>query len=661
MADKKNRQEKNRAPKKKDLKQGELAITSRGFGFVNQSDSPDIFVQQDNLGTAFDGDIVEVEVFGRNNKRKPAGQVVRVVTRSGKPIVGVYKKTGRSEGQVTPTDDRISAQFVVTKDELKRAGYGRKLKDDTVVVGHLGSWESRENPPSFIIDDIVGKASDSGIDLRIIALSRGLRLEFPDDVQKEIRKLRMPDLKHEKRVRRDLTSLPTLTIDPDDAQDFDDALSVVQRKDGLFDVYVHIADVSAFVKPGSAIDREALERGTSVYFVGDVLPMLPEKLSNDLCSLRPGQERLAFTARVTVDSLAEVHDLEIFESVIRSDHRLTYAQAQEIMGGKPHPAAPQVNLLQLIARTLRARREDEGSIDFDLPVPIITLDSEGLPQEVRRSERIESQRLIEELMLLANRSIAGSIAGKKGRDSRPFVYRIHEQPKQEDTNALLTVLQNLGIPLNIEGDLSPEDFSRILDLVDSLDIRYFAEKIALRSMTKAVYSTDNQGHFGLAFDAYTHFTSPIRRYADLMVHRLLKGYLQTQSSGAMRMKASELEGVCDRCSAAERRAIDAEREHQKKKAMEFLRKKVGRTYSGVICGVSRHGLFVELVHYLIEGLIPVDQLGNDFYLLDEENFKFVGQEHGAEYRIGDRVKVRIDSVDVSQRRAYFTFAQKTRA
>ncbi|MFP4510521.1 MAG: ribonuclease R [Spirochaetaceae bacterium] len=660
MAEKNNRTDRNRQKKNKDLKQGELSITARGFGFVTQSDSPDIFVQQDNLGTALDGDIVEVEVFSRNNKRKPSGQVERVITRSKKPIVGVYRKSGKAEGLVTPTDDRIPVQFLVPKEELKRAGFGRKLKDDTVVVGHLGSWESKDSAPVIVLDDIVGKTNDSGIDLRIIALSRGLRLEFPEDVQKEIRKLRMPDLRKVKKTRRDLTSLPTLTIDPEDAQDFDDALSIVHREDGLFDIYVHIADVSAFVQPGSAIDREALERGTSVYFVGDVLPMLPEKLSNDLCSLRPGEERLAFTARMTVDSLAAVHDLEIFESVIRSDHRLTYAEAQEIMAGGNHPAASQVGLLQLVARTLRARREDEGSIDFDLPVPIITLDSEGLPQEVRRSERIESQRLIEELMLLANRSIAGHIAGRKGRSARPFVYRIHERPKQEDTNALLTVLQNLGIPLNIEGELSSEDFSRILDLVDSLDLRYFAEKIALRSMTKAVYSTDNQGHFGLAFDAYTHFTSPIRRYADLMVHRLLKGYLKGEFTGAVTMKTADLERICERCSAAERRAIDAEREHQKKKAMEFLKKKVGRTYSGVISGVSRLGLFVELVHYLIEGLVPVDQLGSDFYLLDEENFKFVGQEHGAEYRIGDRVKVRIDTVDVPQRRAYFSLAQKTR-
>lgn len=658
MTDRNNRQHSNRQSKNKDLKQGELSITSRGFGFVNQTDVPDVFVQQDHLGTALDGDVVEVEVFSRNNKRKPSGKIVRVITRSRKPIVGVYRKTSRSEGQVTPVDDRIAATFLVPKDELKRASFGRKLKDDTVVVGHLGSWESSDKQPVFVLDDIVGKSSDTGIDLRIIALSRGLRIEFPDDVQKEVRKLRMPDMKKMKQTRRDLTGLPTLTIDPDDAQDFDDALSIVQREDGLFDAYVHIADVSAFVPPGSAIDREALERGTSVYFVGDVLPMLPERLSNDLCSLKPGEERLAFTARMTVDSLAEVHELETFESVIRSDHRLTYEQAQEIMAGRKHPAAAQVHLLQLLARTLRARREDEGSIDFDLPVPIITLDSEGIPQEVRRSERIESQRLIEELMLLANRSIAGSIAGKKGKSSRPFVYRIHERPKQEDTNTLLTVLQNLGIPLKIEGDLSPEDFSRILDLVDSLDIRYFAEKIALRSMTKAVYSSENQGHFGLAFSAYTHFTSPIRRYADLMVHRLLKGYMKGNTTGAVSMKAAELEGICDRCSAAERRAIDAEREHQKKKAMEFLRKKVGRTYSGVISGVSRYGLFIELVHYLIEGLVPVDQLGNDFYLLDEENFKFIGQEHGAEYRIGDRVKVRIDSVDVAQGRAYFTFANE---
>ena len=638
--------------------EGDITVTSKGFGFVLVADGPDIFVHRDNLGTALEGDRVRVEVFPGSAKHKPAGRVIEVVNRVEHPIVGVFHKNRDGGGEVFPSDDRIVSSFLIPAAEVKRAGLGRKLRNNVVVKASFSEWHSPAQKPTAHLEAVVGKPNEPGIDVKIIALSRGLRLDFPEDVEAEAAKLALPDMRREKRRRLDITRRPTFTIDPDDAQDFDDALSVRQLDTGLFEVGVHIADVTALVPEGGPIDIEARRRATSVYFVKEVLPMLPEKLSNDLCSLKPNTERLAYSCFITVDSLGKVHNSEVRETVIKSDFRLTYTDAQQILEGRPHEVARDLHTLQLLARALRTAREESGSIDFDLPSPVITLDRDGLPAEVTRSERSESQRLIEELMLLANRRIAESIF-RSGR-RKAFVYRIHERPSPEDVATLQTVLRNLGIPLTIPEEVSPDDFSRILDVVESLDVRDFVERIALRSMTKAIYSSANAGHFGLAFEAYTHFTSPIRRYADLTVHRLLKSY-NSRFSRVRKSLREDLEAICEQCSRAERVAVDAERDYQRKKTMEFLHRKIGRSYRGVIAGVSRYGMFVELEHYPIEGMVPVESIGEDTYLLDEDNFRFVGESSGVSYRIGDPVRVKIRAVDVNERRAYFDLQELDRS
>ncbi len=638
--------------------EGDITVTSKGFGFVLVADGPDIFVHRDNLGTALEGDRVRVEVFPGSAKHKPAGRVIEVVNRVEHPIVGVFHKNSDGGGEIFPSDDRIVSSFLIPAAEVKRAGLGRKLRNNTVVKASFSEWHSPTQKPTAHLETVVGKPNEPGIDVKIIALSRGLQLDFPEEVEAEAAKLTLPDMRREKRRRLDITRRTTFTIDPDDAQDFDDALSVRQLDSGLFEIGVHIADVTALVPEGGPIDTEARRRATSVYFVKEVLPMLPEKLSNDLCSLKPNTERLAYSCFITVDSLGKVHNSEVRETVISSDFRLTYTDAQQILEGRPHEVARDLHTLQLLARALRTEREESGSIDFDLPSPVITLDRDGIPAEVTRSERSESQRLIEELMLLANRRIAESIFHSGGR--KAFVYRIHERPSPEDVATLRTVLQNLGIPLTIPEEVSPEDFSRILDVVESFDVRDFVERIALRSMTKAIYSSANAGHFGLAFEAYTHFTSPIRRYADLTVHRLLKSY-NSRFSRVRKSLREDLEAICEQCSRAERVAVDAERDYQRKKTMEFLHRKIGRSYRGVIAGVSRYGMFVELEHYPIEGMVPVESIGEDTYLLDEDNFRFVGESSGVSYRIGDPVRVKIRSVDVNERRAYFDLQELDRS
>ncbi len=642
-------------PESRQRLEGDLTMTSKGFGFVQHTGGPDVFVHRDNLGTALEGDRVRVEVFPRSAKHKPAGKIAEIVNRVEHQIVGVFRidRDGNGEnggGLIHPSDDRIVSSFRIPKAEIERAGFGRKLRNNMVVRASFGEWHSPREKPTARLEEIVGKPNDPGIDVKIIALSRGLRVDFPDDVIEAADALENPDMRKIKRERLDLTDRPTFTIDPDDAKDYDDALSITQRRDGMFELGVHIADVTAWVEEDGIIDQEARRRATSIYFVQHVLPMLPERLSNDLCSLKPNLERLAYSCLITLDSLGRVHNSEVRETVIRSDHRLTYTEAQSILEGRPHEIARELHMLQLVARTLRNGREETGSIDFDLPTPVITLNREGLPSEITRSERTESQRLVEELMLLANRQVAEMMFNSKTR--KPFVYRVHERPTPEDVTTLQTVLNNLGIPMKLSDDVAPEEFSKILDVVESMEVKDFVERIALRSMTKAVYSTENLGHFGLAFEAYTHFTSPIRRYADVVVHRLLKSY--TRRFGRVKKSVrDQLQSICEQCSQAELVAVDAERDYQRKKIMEFLRRKVGRSYRGVISGVSRHGMFVELKHYPIEGMVPVADIGDESFVLDEENFRFVAEHSEQSYRIGDPVRVKIRTVDVDQRRASF--------
>jgi ribonuclease R len=655
---------------------GKLQINAKGFGFVLLEDEADVFISFDNLANAMDGDTVEAVVFGKG--RKPSGKIIKIIKRSGRNIIGIFR-TSPGGGKVYPEDERLPSSLFIPHKELDKPGTGKRLKDGQVVVALLIEWKDPSQKPRGTIIDILGDQNEAGIDLKVVALSHGLPLDFPEEVLLEAQHLRDPNIRRIAKKRLDLRKLECLTIDPESAQDFDDAVSIRQLSSGLFELGVHIADVSFFVPEGGIIDQEAWERGTSVYFVQKVLPMLPERLSNEICSLVPHKPRLAFSVLMHINSMGEVQDYQIAETVIESKQRFTYQEVEEIIKGNKHKYASAIHLMQMLSQVLQKRREERGSIDFDMTETVISLDEEGIPRTIIPKVRLESHRLVEEFMLLANKTVAGHIvaAEKQLKTKIPFVYRVHEKPSEEDAQAFLSMVSDLGIPYRMGETIEPEDYRNIFEIIQNLEFKNLVEKVALQSMTKAVYSTRNKGHFGLAFEAYTHFTSPIRRYPDLLVHRLLKRYLDILSPGpspagvsaknveknldAIRcMKksgeiAEYLERTCRQSSDREKVAVSAEREYSKIKSLEFLSRKVGHSYNGIISGVTSFGLFVELSHYLIEGLVPLSKLKDDFYEYDSDNYQYKGKESGRIYRLGDPVRVKIERVSVADRKADFVF------
>ncbi|MCF7802736.1 MAG: ribonuclease R [Candidatus Marinimicrobia bacterium] len=643
-------------PQEKQIVEGKLSVTSKGFGFVLVDEGSDIFIGYDNLKNAMDGDVVKALVFRKSFGKNPEGKVLDVLERTTENIVGIYHEDDVG-GHVVPEDDRLKSSLYIPPEKAKLPDGKTRPKDGQIVVAHLEDWaDPKDNPQGYIVE-ILGFPGEKKMDLKIVAKSKELDLEFPQNVEQSASDIPEPDWKHELKRRVDLRDQLCFTIDPEDAKDFDDAVSFRQLSNGRFELGVHIADVSYFVNRGSTIDKEAWERGTSVYFVRHVIPMLPERLSNELCSLRPNEDKLAFSVIMEMDSSGQVHDYSIRESVIRSDHRFSYEEVEEIIKGKDHEYADTIHLMQMMSQALQREREDLGSIDFDIPEPIFSLDENGVPYEVRPSERLHAHRLIEEFMLRANRTVAQHIAGKNtGKNERwPFVYRVHENPPREDIEAFLTLLKNLGITYHIEGKVEPEDYRHILEIVENLEFKDFIEKVALRSMTKAKYSPENLGHFGLAFDKYTHFTSPIRRYPDLVVHRLLKQYIEQGKPQDPDSLEQYLEETCVHSSERERNAMEAEREYAKIKSMEFLAQKVGETFDGIISGITSFGAFVELTHYLVEGLVPMSRMDDDYYEYDKDNYRLVGRKTGKRYRLGDRVRVKVHDVSVDDREAVFIF------
>ena len=686
---------------------GDLSITTKGFGFVAVDDGPDIFVERDHLSTAMDGDTVEVTLSRKG--RRPRGTVTRIVKRGGKPIVGRYRRKGQG-GIVYPDGDRILSALRIPVDAKdKRGKTGAKTADvrpktGDIVVAVLEEWTAKEQEPVGRVVDILGRQGDPGVAIKITAVEAGLPLEFPKEIVAAAKKAASGAPQGpgaatggkgtsggagatEHADRRDLRNLATFTIDPETARDFDDALSVQPLDDGRFQVGVHIADVDAFVEAGGVVDREARRRGTSTYFVGDSIPMIPEVLSGDACSLREGIDRFAVSVIIIADAVGRVHEFEIVPSVIRSAGRLTYAEAQAALEGGGGTGARSLSLLQMLTAAFKRRRLEAGSIDFDFPETVIEVDKNGVPRTVTPVERGEAQEMVAEAMLVANRLVALFGAEVLGV---PFVYRVHPEPSAEDVGSLRDALESLGIPYKLDEQARPEDYRNVLALIQNLEFRDFVERVAIGSMAKAHYSTENDGHFGLAFRHYTHFTSPIRRYPDLVVHRILKatigkgvrlafeapgefarikvvegqsrrsrsrrrGKAPRRSETAIRSpyKGEELASICAEADAAERRSVTAERAYHKEKSLEFLSKKIGNTYEGVVSGVVSFGLFVQISRYLIEGLVPIAELPGGRYVVDEDGFALREQGGKREFRLGDRVEVRIKRVSLEDRHADF--------
>ena len=627
---------------------GRLSVTSQGFGFVAQDDGTEFFVRQARMGTALHGDRVRVALAAQK-KNRPADQkreaeVLEVLERGSPKTVGTFSTTGRS-GWVVPDDQRITHDVFVLKENWNGAEPGDK------VVVSIDAFQDPKAAPEGRVLQVLGRADAPGVDVLALALAHGAPSDFPKKVEAEAEGIQPGITKKEVARRLDLRDANVFTIDPDDAKDFDDAIHVTDLGSGMYEVGVHIADVSHYVPQGGIIDREAYDRATSTYLVDRVIPMLPEALSNGVCSLRPREDKLAYSCIMTVDGGGNVHSWEIRETVIHSKQRFTYDQAQAVLDGEDHPLAEDVRRAGELAETLTKKRMAEGAIDFDVPEVKVLLDAEGKPADVVEKERQAANRLIEEFMLLANRSVAEEASEREV----PFVYRIHDQPDRERIKALADYVKTFGHTLpHKDGLVERSKLNDLLNEVKGTPEAPVIEQAAIRSMSKAIYSPDNIGHYGLGFDHYGHFTSPIRRYPDLIAHRILKR-TQDQQPGPIPTEEALAE-MSEHCSDREREATEAERESIKLKQVEYAALHLGEEFDGVVVGVTKFGVFVQMTKLLVEGLCHVREM-DGYWEYDERRYTLFNKSSGHRIRVGQACRVKIEAADPETRRVDLAFVE----
>ncbi len=634
------------ARKKKTVIEGLLHVHARGFGFVEvEGREDDLFCHERNMSTALDGDRVRVGLAARTRGEKNQEcEVLEVLERTRTQTVGTFRTKGHF-AFVEPDDQRLTHDIYVPKEAFQGAKRGEK------VVVSIDRFDDSKASPEGRVLQVLGQSDDPNVRVLAVAMSNDIRVDFPDAVLSEAKRASQPLRDDATKGRLDLREKRIFTIDPEDAKDFDDAIHIEPLDNGNFEVGVHIADVSHYVRPGTALDEEALERGTSVYLVDRVIPMLPEALSNGACSLRPQEDKLAFSCLMEVTPQGDVANYELRETVIRSQRRYAYEEAmQRIQGGfNDDPLAEDIVTAARLARTLTRRRMREGSVDFDLPEIRVSLNERGHPIELYRKERTEANRLVEEYMLLANRTVARHIAGRSNKSA--FVYRVHDRPDAERIQKLAEYVRAFGHTLAIEdGNVRSFNLNKLLNSVKGKPEEPVIERASLRAMAKAVYGTDNVGHYGLGFDAYTHFTSPIRRYPDLMVHRLLKTYTKNNTP----RNTNELQERCEHCSERERAAVNAERASLKLKQVEFIKQHVGDTFDGVVSSATKFGVFVELKEMLVEGLVHVRDM-DDYFFYDEDTFTLVGKESGRSYKPGDEARVKVTGANLEKREVDLEF------
>ncbi|HAR6048300.1 TPA: ribonuclease R [Staphylococcus pseudintermedius] len=653
---KQDRYQKQQQKTNSGLVRGTLSQNKKGFAFLRPDDQEmeDIFIPPTKINRAMDGDVVLVEVKksrGDFRKGKFEGEVKAIESHSIKQVVGTFSEA-RHFGFVVPDDKRIMQDIFVPKGQELGAVEGHK------VLVQITQYSDGTNSPEGQISAILGHTNDPGVDILSIIYQHGIEIEFPDDVLKEAENVPETIQPDELKGRRDLRDELTITIDGADAKDLDDAIAVKKLDNGNTELTVSIADVSYYVTEGSALDREAYDRATSVYLVDRVIPMIPHRLSNGICSLNPEVDRLAMSCRMEIDAQGQVVKHEIFESVIHSNARMTYDAVNRIITDKDaatraqYPEiVPMLDLAQTLSQQLIAMRKKRGEIDFDIKEAKVIVNEEGIPKEVVTRDRGEGERLIESFMLIANETVAEHF----NQMEVPFIYRIHEQPKSERLRQFFDFITNFGIMVKGTGeDIHPSTLQNIHEEIAGRPEDMVISTMMLRSMQQARYDADNLGHFGLAADYYTHFTSPIRRYPDLIVHRLVRKYLieKSMDGRAMHEWEEKLPQIAEHTSNRERRAIDAERDTDELKKAEFMIQHIGDEFEGVISSVANFGMFVELPN-TIEGMVNMQNMSDDYYHFDERQMALIGERKAKVYRIGDVVKVKVIHVDVDERQIDF--------
>lgn len=622
--------------------EGVLSVTGKGIGYVRvpEAKQDSIEIDPSFLNTGLHGDRVKVLLHPRKKVGEQCGEIVEVLSRAKAGFTGVIEEE-REINFLVPNDPKMYVDIILPKEKLK----GAKAGD--LVFAEIVSWKDPRKSPTGEVVEILGKKGENNAEMRGIALERGFSAYFPKPVNEEAHKLEgyeIPEKEIER--RRDFRGITTFTIDPVDAKDFDDAISIKELTTGDFEIGVHIADVSHFVRPKNAIDKEAYKRGTSVYLVDRTIPMLPEVLSNDLCSLKPNVDRLSMSAVFVMTKDAQVKDAWFGKTVIHSDKRFTYEEAQEILDKKHGLFHNELNILNHISKRLKKERFLKGAISLDQEEVKFVLDERGVPLKVIKKVRGDTHKLVEEFMLLANRKVAEFMSGGGGG---VFVYRIHDLPDREKIENLIHFLKKIGyhIKTSKKGEVSPFDLNELVEKLGDRPERDMIQTMIVRSMQKAIYSVKNIGHYGLAFKHYTHFTSPIRRYPDLLVHRLLLDKLEGRRVGAEKWK--EYEKISAFASEREKFAADAERTSIKYKQVEYMSSRIGQVYDGVITGVTDWGIYVEEIETKCEGLIRLSDLGDDYYIYNEKELSVVGRRTKKKYRIGERLKVKVKGADLEQR------------
>jgi ribonuclease R len=624
---------------------GTIDLTKFGYAFVLSEESEeDVFIAARNLNTALHGDQVKVLLYARHKGKRPEGEVVEIISRSRASFVGTIELTPQFAFLI-PDNKNMPFDLFIPLSKLNGAKQGQKA------VARLVEWDQRSRNPMGEITEVLGYPGENDTEMHAILAEFGLPNKFPPEIEAAAEKISPDPTPEDIAARRDFRNVPTFTIDPEDAKDFDDALSISRLPNGNMEVGVHIADVTHYVKPGSVIEKEAQERATSVYLVDRTIPMLPEKLSNHICSLNPFEDKLTYSAVFELDSKANVVSEWFGRTIIKSDKRFSYGEAQKVIDTGEGDMKEQLLTLHNLAQNLRAKRFATGSFAFERIEVKFNLSESGVPLGILFREYGTSNQLIEEFMLLANRRVAEYV-GKKLK-GKTFVYRIHDKPNPEKLSSFSYFIKRFGYTLDTQDVKGlPAAMNKLMDDVSGKKEQNVIETLALRSMAKAIYSTENIGHYGLSFSHYTHFTSPIRRYPDMMVHRLLTRYLEGQPT----RDGDKFEKLCEYSSKRERLATDAERASIKYKQVEFMKDKMGQVFEGVISGVTEWGIYVEIIENQCEGMIALRELQDDFFEYDEENYSIRGRHSGKVYMLGDKINVEVVKADLQKRQLDYRFA-----